>query len=243
MEQFLQFLVDLRAKVNAQLAALPPLEQFEAASQLSWPFKQLMEYGKNLSDTLQEFQGKLDQYNSDTAQKLRGDVQAELLKEGVVLLKADAETAANAARERGIQEERTRHQAELAEAQTIKDRRAQVVQDKVIPAVLAERLGDDVFKGDNFMATVQKIAGRALDISKLGLAPDGANAALAEMASIPADEAGDAVFAQRLATIQQIAGGAASRGEHAERGGGQRSAKVPLDAPGSETPGKRRYAF
>ena len=244
MEPFLQFLKDLRASINAQLKALPPLEQFEAASQLSWPLRQLQEYGESLTNQIGEIQSKVERFVSEQAERLRAEVRSELASSGEFVLKADAETAASTARADGERAAREAIQAEIAETNTLRERRAKVVTDGVIPAVLAERLGDEIFRGEDFMDRVNKVGERAQKISKLGLAPEGVNAALAEMASIPVDESGDAVFEGRLATIQQIAASAKPAGEHAERAG-KREGKAPLDQPGAEE-GKaapRKYGF
>lgn len=242
MESIQKAIQDFIAKINAWLATLPPLEQVDAASQIGWAIRQIREIGEQIGTKMSEIDSQLAEFKKQVNEEAQAKAKENLIAAGEVMLKADAELAANAAREDGAREAREAMQAEQAEQKKIVERRAQVVVDGLLSAEAAERLTDEIFKPDNFMDAVTKVSGRMAKIGELKLSTGGASAAMAEMAGIPLDEAGDATFEQRLGLIKEIAG--AGVGANAERqqekppGG-----KPPLDLPNTEPDKKARYAF
>lgn len=237
-EAFGNMVQQLRDQINAMLAGLPPLEQFEAASELSYGLRSIqnsaanmLELAENLTDNMTNFAAKL---KADAA----ASAETALIGKGEYVKKTDAttaqDTAVNAAKEEVRNEVKTA--AETKEKVTAA--RAKLVTDKVVSQPVADALSDDFFKADGYDGRLTKLTARLSKLKDEKL--DKSDDFVSEMAALPLDDNGDKTFEARIKSVKSLVGASASRGKQTPATIGA----VPPAATGagSETP-KRKLLF
>lgn len=220
---FAQFVQELRAKINTVIAGLPPLEQFEAASELSYGLRALQ---RAAADML-EIAGLLDQrtqtFMTAISAKAEKDAEAKLLANGSYVSKTDAEAAQNAALEKREKEIRDTIAGEATAKAKTAAARAKLVADKVVTETVAASIPDDFFKPEGYEDRFAKLTARLGTIKEKKLTTE---PFLAEMVALPLDEAGDRTFEARIKSVEGLVAASASRS------GG--AAETSLAAPGVE---------
>jgi hypothetical protein len=210
----------IRDQCNAMLAGLPPLEQYEAAQELSYGLRSLQSYGRqlasqaeNLKSSIKATLAKMKERYDSSAQ---ASARAALLATGEYVKKADHEAAINAALDSKAKELRTAFEAETVLKETISQRRAEIraglsdlpaeAAEKIVNAISAEILG-----ADNYKESVEAIKGRIGKVREIGLDPAKAADFTAEVVALPLGEEGDKTAAARCEQVKQLIGAATTK--------------------------------
>ena len=206
---FLASIQGIKNQANAMLAGLPPLEQFEAASDISFGIRSLQRYGADLVENAENLAGQMNdfaaQVNAQAAATAAASAETALLATGGYVKKADAEAALSAAVEEAKRGTRAAITAEQETAARIAAKRAELVTSKLLPAVTAEKLSDALLTGATADADIAKIQTRCGQLGEIGVTAEAAPAIFEELAGIPVTAEGDALFAGRLVTVRQLA--------------------------------------
>ena len=214
MDELLQAIANLRNQVNAMLTGLPPLEQFEAASDMAYGIRSLTTYGNSLVEMANNLTTKMTAYaekaKSDALVTAEATVKEKLIADGVVVLKVDSEASVQTAISQAQTDTRALIVAEMAAREKITQRRAALVTDKKLPQVAAEKISDAVLGADDHEAQIARVVARVDKLQKLGLTAEKAGTVFAEMAGLPTDEGGESEFTRRYTAIEATA--AAFRG-------------------------------
>lgn len=219
LQQFLDFINQLKATANATLKGRPPLEQFEASSELSYCFRSLTAQANNLIEFADNSTKKLTSMVESIKTGAAAETKLQLVKDGEFISKADHEAAVTAGKLAAEKDARAAFDAEVKVKDTVAQRRKKLIDDKVLPAVAAERLSDTVLSGEDFMAKAAAVAGRLKKFTDLGITAEKAPTLIGDVAAIPLDAAGDETMTMRLKICQE-AGATASRTPAAGAGGG-----------------------
>jgi hypothetical protein len=201
LQDFLGFLTELKAKANLTLQGLPPLEQFEASSELAYCFRAL----QRQANELVEFTETINKSMTEVAAKLGAEAVAEAVTAGNYIAKTDHEAALSAARIAVEKDVRNTITAEQVGRDKVASRRQQIITDKILPAVAAERLSDTVLGADDYLGSAAKVGSRIKLFGDLGVTAETAGEVIAEVASIPLDADGEAIFTQRLQFVTAAA--------------------------------------
>lgn len=226
LQQLTTFITDLKAKANAALAGLPPLEQFEASAELAYCFRSLTRQANELMQFADLMNQQMTEAAAKIATRVTAEAQTALKASGEYLAKVDHDAAVTAAANAREAEVRQAIQEAAASASLLQSRRKQLVDTKVMPAAAAERLPDTVLTGDDFIANANKVVARLEKLKPFGITAESAPDVVGEVASIPLDAEGDVVLSQRLKLVESAA--------TAQR----RTAPVanPLALPNAQTP-------
>jgi len=206
----------LRDQVNAMRAGLPPLEQFETASDLSFGLRSLQNSAANLLDMAEGLADLVTQYSQELTTTAEQSAEADLIAKGEYIKKTDSEAAVKAAAEAKEKEVKDALQAETKVKERVVAARAKLVEDKVCTEAVAARLPDDFFKEEGYTDRVAKITARlkVLADNKINHSEE----FVTEMAAIPLDAAGDQVFDNRVKAVKGlVATSASSRTETSAR--------------------------
>ena len=203
---FLQLLAaafaGFKAKINDHVAALPPVEQHEGEVQFT--LKAMKRFAADMIATLDSTEAKAKEYVDQFSAEIKASAETELVASGKYVLKTDADAAMTAAVQEKEKEMRDAFTAELATKEKIQGKRKQLVDGKVLPAVMAEKLPDAVLGSDTADAAIETVKGRVTKLKALGLAPEHADKLFSEVAEIALDADGETVFARRLESISQL---------------------------------------
>jgi ElaB/YqjD/DUF883 family membrane-anchored ribosome-binding protein len=230
------------------LAGLPPLEQYEAAQELSYGLRSLQSYGKqlasqaeNLKSSIQATLAKMKEKYSSSAQ---ANAQAALLATGDYVKKSDHEAAINAALDTKTKELRSAFEAEAALKETVSKRRAEIRAGfSDLPAEAAEKISNaisaEVLGADNYKESVDAIKARIGKVREIGLDPAKAADFTAEVAALPLGEEGDKTVAARCEQVKQLIGAATTKAATATASSGAASAtasrQIPVGGGGHST--------
>ena len=234
---FSQFLVDLRAQINAVLQGMPPLEQFEASAELSYGLRSLQNTAASLMEMAEGLGAQMTKYTAALKTGAEAVAETALIAKGEYVKKTDAETAqtaAVAAKEAEVKASLQTAQTEQTEGEA---RRTKLVADKITTAVVAGALPIEFFKVDGYEGRIVKLAAR---LKKLTDAKLVAEPFVAEMVAIPLDDAGDKTFEARVTSVKSLISVTATRGS-----GGSAAASASLALPNAETEdaGALEYVF
>jgi len=219
---FIAAIAGIKDQANAMLAGLPPIEQFEATSDIAYGIRSLQRYGNELVQTANNLSSKVAGFAAEATTLItaeaKGKAQEDLLALGEFIKKVDAEAAQGLVLAAKETELRTAFTAERQLEKTVKDKRAKLVADKVMPLVVAEMISDAVLGDEKADDKVAAIGARLKKLTDLGLTAESAPKVFAEVAGIPLDAAGDAIFNTRFDTIQEARGAASGSGAGAGKG-------------------------
>lgn len=203
IQKLQSLIVSARQSFNQAIKAMPPIEQFEASSEVSYLLRQMKGSGDYLKETFESFdtqlvslQAKVDEYiTSQVAAGVETTLQARLA-DGSLIKKDDAEANLQAALQ-------VREATVRAEIKKIRDRRAELATGEgAITPEVASLLSDAALAADDFKVRATKAATRVKELNDLGITIPHV---LAEAANLPADEAGDAAFTDRAAAFRAVA--------------------------------------
>lgn len=212
LANFLAFCAELKAKANAVLATLPPIEQFEANQELSYGIRSVQRYANELKETAENLEGKMNQFATKAEEAAAAAAAATA--EATLLAKVDsngkplyikaaesegAVTAAVLAKETEV---KTAMTAEFEKKNKISQRRIKLVSDKTLPAIAASNISDAVLGADNADAGIEKVKERLARLKKLGLTEANCESLVGQAASLAVDEAGEKAFNASLATVE-----------------------------------------
>lgn len=220
-EGFQQQIAEMKARVNAMLAGLPPLEQFEAASEMAYGIRTLQRSAADLVEMHDVLTQRATKFAESVKVTAELAAEAKLLEGGEYLKKTDAEAAATTAADQREQTVRAAIAQEATEKAEITGRREKLVTDKVVTATVAASIPDDFFKTDGFEDRLVKLTARLGKITAEKLAHS--EPFMAEMVALPLDEAGETNFTARLNSAKSLVSATASRGN----AGGTIPAKKP----------------
>lgn len=210
---FINEIENLRVQVNAMLAGMPALEQFEASQELSYGFRCL----KSMATNFKEFADALKNKTAGYVQSVKAAAEtaaataaeAKLLASGDYVKKADADAAATSAADKRETEVRETIKTEGEATAAIATQRAKLVTDKVVPsAAVAAGIPDEFFKKEGYDGRVASLKARLKKLTDNKL---NSEAFVAEMVSLPLDEAGDKLFDTRLDAVKTMVSGTATR--------------------------------
>ena len=230
---FLASIAKIKDQANAALAGLPPLEQHEASSEISYGIRSLQRYGAELATQAESLNGMVDKFNTDVLTRLTAEAalsaETALLATGDYVKKADAEAALSAAVDEANRGTRAAITAEQELIARIAAKRADLIASKTLPAVTAEKLSDTLLSAATADADISKIKDRCVALNQIGVTAEQAPAIFEELAGIPVSAEGDAAFASRLVTVTQLAKPkpTPASGLNPAAGGGSRAADAP----------------
>jgi cell division protein FtsB len=208
-EGFAEAIRNLEAQINAMLGGLPPLEQYEAASELSYGMRCLRNSAANLITMSSSLSEAVKAYAAKVASQAEASAEAKLLEKGDYIKKTDSEAAVKAAAE--LKEKEVKDGIEAADAAKTKvlAARAKLVEDKTCTLAVANALPPDFFKEEGYADRVAKLTARLKKLTDDKLTAD---EFVAEMAALPLDEAGDKIFESRVKSVKSLVASSASRG-------------------------------
>jgi hypothetical protein len=209
-EAFVQMVQDLRAQVNAMLAGLPPLEQFESAQELAYAFRVLTTNAANMLELMESMRASMDQISQKVKVDAEKGAEAKLLEGKEYIKKADADAAATAAADQREKDVRAGLEDEAKALREGETRRTKLVADKVLSETAAKALPADFFKADGYEGRVSKLTAR---MAKLKAAKvDHAEPFVAEMLEVAFDEAGDKIVDRRIENVKSVVSNASRSG-------------------------------
>lgn len=211
LQQFLDFITQLKTQANATLKSLPPLEQFEASQELSYCFRSLTAQANNLIEFADNATKSLTLMVGKIKDGASAEAKSGLIASGEFISKADHEAAVAAGKISKETEVRTAIEAESRTRQTVAERRQKLIADKVLPAIAAERLSETVLAADDFAASAGKVAARLKKFADIGITAEKAPSVVGEVAALALDDAGEALLMHRLKFCQE-AGASSARG-------------------------------
>jgi len=223
LQSFKAFCAELKARANAVLGTLPPIEQHEATSEIAYGIRTLTSCANQLQENATNFEAKLGEFaqkaEASALEKAAATAEAVLLakktEDGTAPLyikQSDHQTALTAALLAKENEVRTAVQAELNQKAQITEKRKQLVTAKTLPAVAAEAIPDSVLASADADAQIAKIGTRVVRLQKLGLTPENAAASFAQAASLGLDEAGEASFGASIQIAETAVKGSVRTG-------------------------------
>jgi len=205
IQQLFQALSALKTRCNDIVKNLPPIEQYEASSELVWPIRSMTTYCKELAEQATSLESKVAEYETKMTQEVEqraGVLLQEKLSGGEYVSKADAKTAAETAansREQNVRQEI----ATVATRRTELTTPAKAGEKPLIPVELASSLSPELLLAADYRERAGQVATRLQEIAKLGVKmPLGLSQ---EACSMALDETGNAAFNARLATIKEVA--------------------------------------
>lgn len=207
-EKFMNDIGDLRTQINTLLAGLPPLEQYEAASEMSYGIRGLQRMAADFVELADGFRNNVQKFTTKVKATAVLEAETALLAKGDYVKKTDATAAQEAAVTAAKLEVKTELQTEQTATAEGETRRAKLVEDKVVTATVAAAIPIEFFKADGFEDRKTKLTAR---LGKVAEAKLTAEAFLAEMVAIPVDEAGDKIFNARLESAKSLVSATASR--------------------------------
>lgn len=199
-------LSELRQTANTQLAKLQPMEQQEAAQEMAWVFRAGRNCLEQINEIISTAEGKLSEYAENVKEavraELRGDqtfrlevakdaavlevIRQELVKDGSLLTKADAEGRIEQAGKLKEKEARDAMQAEAAEKEKIATRRGEAVtaltgkltkalgaSATAVATEVASRIPEAKLKADDYKVAIDAAVARieksiAVDVTNTG---------------------------------------------------------------------------
>ena len=215
---FGQYVTQMKAKANAALASMPPIEQVEAASEAGFALRQAKGCAESMLSCLCEYDTQLNSILSqakagtgDLASKING-IGAQLaqvkldgmLTGGELVKKADFDAAIENARAQAVLAERQAATQAAAAAKLISGRRAEVITGGLPEALLdaATAANAELLKGDNYKELTGKLSDRIGKLKTLGIASEDV---LKDFAGIGVNAEGDAEFERRYGLQQKVA--------------------------------------
>ncbi len=227
--QKLQALItSARASMNQTLSSLPPIDQYEAASEMAYILRNMKSSGDYLMETFKSFEGDITSLQAKVSEYVTGQVTSGVetalqarLASGEIVKKEDAEAnlqAALQARENNIR----------AEIQKISTRRSELsTGEGAIPVEVAAIISDENLLSEDYKIRASKAAARVKELSDLGVSVP---RVLCEAANLPTDDTGEATFNERLATFRGVAAKHGSA-PGSIAGSGQSQSKDEKDGP------------
>jgi hypothetical protein len=203
IQKIQSLITSARASLNQTLTALPPIEQFEAASEITGILRTAKYSVDYMSESLQTFDAQMAQLQAKISEHVTGQVadgvasgiQAQLAA-GELVKKDDAEASLQAALQ-------VRESSVRAEIKKIQDRRGELTAGEgAIPMEVAVLLSDETLAADDFKVRASKAADRVKELTELGVSVP---RVLCESANLPLDEAGEAAHSERMATFRGVA--------------------------------------
>lgn len=194
-----QALNSFKTRCNDIVKRLPPIEQFEASSEIVHGIRCLTMYCAEVAGIAENLEAKAQEYEGKLAAEVSEQLQQKL-SAGEYLTKDDA----IAASERAAADRESSVRQEIA---TIDSRRKELTTPAsagakpVIPAELASHLTVELLKADDYRERAGKIAGRLNEIASLGMSLPSLQA---EACSLPLDDAGQSAFTGRLKTVREV---------------------------------------
>lgn len=207
-ESFLNTVKQLHDQVNSMLAGLPPLEQFEASSELSYGLRCLRNSALNFVEMAAALDGVVKQYAAKITSQAEAAAEAKLLEKGEYVKKTDSEAAVQAAGEKKEKEVKDALEAENTAKTKVVAARAKLVEDKTCTQAVADALPADFFKDEGYADRVTKLTARLKKLTDEKLTAD---EFVAEMAALPLDEAGDKTFDARVKSVKSLVASSSSR--------------------------------
>lgn len=208
-ETFSAAISQLRDQINGMLAGLPPLEQYEAASELSYGMRALRNSAANLVTLAGSLEESVKQYATKLTTQAEQTAEAKLLEKGEFVKKTDAQTATNTAVEAKEKEVRAAVENDKKEVARVTAARAKLVTDKICSEPVANALSVEFFKQDGYGDRVAKLTARMKKLADNKLTAD---EFVQEMAALPMDDAGDQTFESRVKSVQSLVSQSATRG-------------------------------
>ncbi len=190
----------IRAKFNAALEGLGPIEQIEASQPLigvlrevDWAKDRITRISAELDENIANAETMLATF---TQEKIAAAI-TEKVTAGELVRKEDHETLITAAENKGKEEVRQEFQAAADRAQKITDLRNKIVTDHGVH--VAASLSDDDLTAEDSADRVARVTARTQKLTEAGIVAEGATEKFfASMLSCAPTEAGDAEFESRL---------------------------------------------
>jgi hypothetical protein len=223
-ETFADMVKALRDQVNSMLAGLPPLEQYEAASDLSFGMRALQNSAANLIQLATGLEDAVKQYATKLTGEAEQKAEAKLLEKGEYVKKTDAETAQQTALTAKEKEIKDGIESASKEKERVTAARTKLVEAKVCSKAAAEALSADFFKEEGYNDRLTKLTARLKVLVDNKISHS--DAFVAEMVGIPLDAEGDKTFEARVNSVKSLVGSSASR-SNAGGGGASPSLAIP----------------
>lgn len=200
---------NLREKANLALKDKPPLDQFEAAREVSYAFNTL-EYAKDemnrMLKQVEEMEQRLEPEIAAAAAKLLTDKVAA----GELVEKSIADAAVAAAETRGRDAAAAEFAQEKKDMQEVAARRQELASKH--GEKIAAALKDEALKGDAFAATSAELDRRIITLKDHGVTVEKNADTVAQVACGHAfDDTGKAAFDSGISIMQSLSGGAPAR--------------------------------
>ena len=206
---------DIRAKFNAALKNLGPIEQVEASQSVIGVLREV----DWAADRISRVSGELDEQIKGAEQVLN-DLTAKAAKDAIsagiaareLILAADHQTALTAAvenaRTAAKAEAKVEFDAALAAQKTVAQRRAEFA-DKA-GAIAAASVTDEQLLSGNYPALLAAAVKRVDVLKEANITAEARPKVFGDLMAIGYDESGEAVFTARLDVVKEAAGGALS---------------------------------
>ena len=208
---------DVYGKCNAMLAGLPPMEQYEAAQELSYGLRCLKSSGQALVDMTASLKTKISAIAAKVSAKVtaaaKANAESALLTGGLYVKKTDADAALTQAVSAKETEVRNGFAAERQKEVTVTARRAALIEKKVLPAALANAISAEILGADNFAETIETLKTKRFPLIKgAGLDPEKATDFTAEIFALPLTDDGNTQVAARCDSVKKLIAATAAIG-------------------------------
>lgn len=199
-----QFIASAKAKANAALTGLPPVDQFQGSQQVVGVINTMEWFKSDLARMEEQFAGIAAKF--DAAVKTAGDAKlAAALEAGEVIKKSDVDAAIATAKDQVRQEEEGKVAAERTRLSTITARRAELTTAHGADAAAA--LPDDVVAAEAFDGVKTEVARRIGELEVIGITAAAKRETFAEiLVEAPFTDEGKAAFDKQITRIKDIAG-------------------------------------
>jgi len=206
----------LKAKADAALEGMDPVDQYEGAREVSYAVNTLKYCAKEVESMLTQIadlEAKYDPEVKAAAEAMLPTLIAEKVAAGEYIAKADVEAAVAAARKDATEAAETAFQLREQEAATIATRRKEI--ETAHGAEVAASVSDDALKGEGFDALKTELGRRVTALTEIGVTAAANKDAFSKVACGHAfDENGGKSFDENLELIKGLvpkaAGGVAA---------------------------------
>jgi hypothetical protein len=198
---FADMVNQLRDQVNAMLAGLPPLEQFDASQELAYAFRCLTQSAANFLEVSEAIKSSASRLAKSVQAKAEQEAEAKLLQAGEFVKKVDADAAATAAADKREQDVKGKLEAAATAKREGDARRQKLIDDKVLSANVTAALPEEFFAADGYDARVAKLTARVKTLTEKTL---NAEEFMADVLALPTDENGDKTFEARVKSVESL---------------------------------------